>query len=86
MGLLNEIDNLFAKEFDISVSEYRYVNVAGKYLYIEGHKGILLLSDDEMVFKLKRKNLSVNGTDLQIKLFENSTAVVSGNIINVKVI
>lgn len=86
MTFIDDINKFFVDEFDIAVADYKYVNVAGRYLYLEGHFGILMLSDDEIVFKLKKKAIHINGSDLKIKSFENSVAVVSGKIINVKVI
>ena len=56
MSLINEIDGYVGKNFDITLNEYRYVNIGGKSLYIEGHKGIQLLSNEEITFKLKKED------------------------------
>lgn len=85
MSLINEIDGYVGKNFDITLNEYRYVNIGGKNFYIEGHKGIQLLSNEEITFKLKKKIISIKGHDLFVKYIDNSTAVIFGTIVQVNV-
>ena len=66
--------------------QYRYVNIGGKNFYIEGHKGIQLLSNEEITFKLKKKIISIKGHDLFVKYIDNSTAVIFGTIVQVNVL
>jgi len=86
MSLINEIDGYVGKNFDITLNEYRYVNIGGKNFYIEGHKGIQLLSNEEITFKLKKKIISIKGHDLFVKYIDNSTAVIFGTIVQVNVL
>ncbi|MDD4350677.1 MAG: YabP/YqfC family sporulation protein [Clostridia bacterium] len=86
MSLINEIDGYVGKNFDITLNEYRYVNIGGKSLYIEAHKGIQLLSNEEITFKLKKKIISIKGHDLFVKYIDNSTAVIFGTIVQVNVL
>ena len=83
MNLLEELDNTISKEFGMTLTEYRYVNVGGKFLYIEGHTGIDILGEKEIKFNLKKKKLSIKGENLIIKYFDTSTAIIQGKIIQV---
>lgn len=86
MNFLEEIDNYVSKEYGITFNEYRYVNLGGKVLYIEGHTGINILNDKEMSFKIKKKILTIKGEELIVKYFDKSTAIVEGRIIQVEVL
>lgn len=86
MNLMNEIDNVLLKEYGITFNEYRFVNVGGKALYIEGHTGINLLGEKEMSFKIKKKMLTIKGDDLVVKYFDKSTAIILGQIVQVEVV
>ena len=84
--LLNELDNYITKELGITLKEYRYINIGGKMVYIEGQKGIVNFSKEEISFKLHKKTCTIKGADLCVKYYDNSTAVVCGSIINVVVL
>lgn len=60
--------------------EYQFVNLSGKLLYVEGQKGISLLSDTLIVFKTKRKTISVSGKNLKLKDVSVLTLSVVGDI------
>ena len=84
--LLDELDSLVTNELGLTLKEYRYINVGGKLLYIEGQNGILNLSKEEISFRLRKKVITVKGSDLYIKYYDNSTAIVGGSIISVVVL
>lgn len=81
MNFLEDITKLISKDDTLCTTEYRYVNIDGKHLYIEGIVGIKTLSEKEIEFCLKKKTIKVLGEDMIIKYFDNSTAVISGRII-----
>ena len=81
MNFLEDITNFICKDETLIATEYRCVNIDGKYLYIEGIIGIKTLSEKEIEFNLKKKTIKVIGNDMFIKYFDNSTAVISGRII-----
>lgn len=86
MSLISEIDKYVTHNFDISLGDYRYINISGKSVYLEGHKGIQLLSEEEITFKIKKKLISIKGHDLFVKYMDNDTAVVCGSIVQVSVL
>lgn len=81
--LLEQLDNYITQELGVTLKEYRYINIGGKLVYIEGQNGILSLSKEEISFKVRKKVCTIKGSDLYIKYYDNSTAVVCGSIISV---
>ena len=74
------------KELKLSkVDDYQCVFVGGKALYVEGHKGLVTLSGELVVFKTKNKIISVSGTNLQLKILSKSTLSVLGEIEHIEV-
>ena len=86
MNFLEDITKLICKDDTLLTSEYRYVNIDGKYLYIEGIVGIKNLGVKELELNLKKKSIKVIGDDMQIKYFDNSTAIIHGRIIQINVL
>ena len=84
--ILDELDNYITQELGVTLKEYRYINIGGKLVYIEGQKGINTLSKEEISFKVNKKVCLIRGSDLYIKYYDNSTAVVCGSIISVVVL
>lgn len=84
--LLDELDTYVSKELGVTLKEYRYTNIGGKMIYLEGQRGIVNLSNDEISFKLKSKTFTIKGTDLFIKYYDDSTALVYGNIVSLVVL
>lgn len=84
--LLDELDNYVTKELGVTLKEYKYINVGGKAVYLEGQKGIVTLSKEEISFKVHKKVCTIKGSDLYIKYYDNSTALVCGSIVSVVVL
>lgn len=85
MNFIDEITSHIAKEYGVTIQDYRLINLGGKCVYIEGHTGIKLLGDEEILFFVKKKVLSVKGEKLTVKYFDNNTAVVEGVIFQTSV-
>ena len=84
--LLDELDTYVSKELGVTLKEYRYTNIGGKMIYLEGQRGIVTLTNEEVSFKLKTKTFTIKGTDLFIKYYDNNTALVYGSIVSVVVL
>ena len=65
-------------------SNYQMVNINGNILYVEGHKGLLNLSDELIMFKTKNKIISVSGKDLKLKILSSTTLSIMGEIESVE--
>ena len=84
--LLNELDNYITQELGVTLKEYRYINIGGKLVYIEGQSGIVNLTKEEISFRVRKKTCTIKGSELYIKYYDNCTAVVCGCIVNVVVL
>ena len=65
--------------------EYNIVNLSGKALYVEGHKGLLALSEEKIMFKVKGKIVVVLGKDLKIKEMTKEILSLVGEIEKIEV-
>ncbi len=84
--LLDDLDNYVTKELGLTLNQYRYINIGGKVVYVEGQTGIKTLSNELIAINLGKKTCTINGTDLFIKYYDKSTAIVSGSIVSVVVL
>lgn len=83
LGFLSEIK----KEFKLPdfVGEYNIVNINGKALYIEGHKGLVSISDEAVRVKVKDKIITISGKDLKLKIMSTVTLGISGEIESISI-
>lgn len=65
--------------------EYNIVNINGGAVYVEGQKGLVSLSDDQIVFRVKGKIVGVFGKDLKLKEMSSATLSISGEIDRIEV-
>lgn len=82
--------NFFAeikKELKLPQSEetYQCVFIGGKILYVEGHKGLVTLSEQLIMFKTKNKIISVSGEKLKLKILSKTTLSVMGEIEHIEI-
>lgn len=70
------------KELKIPFAEgdYNIVVTSGKAVYAEGTKGLVMLSKEQIMFKVKDKIISVFGSELKLKEMGNQTICIAGNI------
>ena len=62
------------------LGEYNLVNISGKILYVEGHKGLVSLSLDKIAFKLKKSVMEVEGENLSLQELTDCTLKIVGKI------
>lgn len=77
------------KEFNLPkgiFGKYNIIMVAGNFLYVEGHKGLLKLSQENITFRVKHGVVVIIGTNLTIKELTKTTASIFGNIKSFEVI
>lgn len=63
-----------------SDGDYNLVLTSGKALYAEGTKGLILLSTEQVMFRVKGKIISVFGKNLKLKEMGNQTICIVGEI------
>lgn len=77
------------KEFkldNMSFGKFNVVLVSNNFLYIEGHKGLLKLSQENVSFKVKGGAVVVKGSDLKLKELTLKTVAITGKIHSFEVV
>lgn len=82
-NFFNELKNEFSLSNDI-VNKYNIIIIGGKFLYVEGHKGILAYNNEVVSFKIKKGVIVVKGENLILNQISSSTLAVKGTIKNVE--
>ncbi len=65
--------------------KYNIVNVSGKLVYIEGHKGLSILSKELICLKIKKGNIKIEGQNLILKEIYDECAKITGIIEKIEV-
>ena len=78
-NFFNEIKNKIGFKEDL-LNDYTLVNIDGKALYAEGHKGIIALSKERVVFRIKRGQIAVEGSGLIMAELQENTLLIQGQI------
>ena len=65
--------------------DYNIVNISGKMLYVEGHKGVTILTSDMIAFKIKKGRVVIDGSAMTLAELTDDTMLVEGNIKRVEV-
>lgn len=82
-NFFNELKEEFSLSNDI-FNTYNIVLIGGKFIYVEGHKGILAYNSEIVSFKIKKGVIVVKGENLILNQISSSTLSVKGNIKNVE--
>ena len=69
---------------DVDINDYRYINYAGKKVYVQGFKSLLIFNEEEISLKIKNGELSIFGANLKIEELGRDTVLISGNINEIK--
>ena len=83
-SFLNEINDFLELPMTSTITGYKYVNLAGRLLYVQGYKDILNFNEHEIVLKLKEGELKIGGKNLNIKELNLNSIVIDGKIILVE--
>ena len=66
-NFFNEIKNKGQLNNPEFLNDYNIVNMSGKLLYVEGHKGVTVISKEVIAFKVKKGRVVVEGKDFIVK-------------------
>ncbi len=78
-NFFDEIVSDFGLEVDF-VNSFNLINMSNRLVYVEGQKGIVLISDDAISFRVKKGIVTICGQNLRIKRITNTTLTLVGNI------
>lgn len=62
------------------LNSFNIINMSNQLLYAEGHKGVFLISEESISFKIPRGVVIVSGQNLHIKKITASTLTIQGKI------
>lgn len=62
------------------IEKYNIINMSGKILYVEGHKGICQLSKEIITFKVKSGIIIVEGQNMILNELSETTLKIVGDI------
>ena len=79
-NFFNEIKNKGQLNNPEFLNDYNIVNMSGKLLYVEGHKGVTVISKEVIAFKVKKERVVVEGKDFIVKELTENTLLVQGEI------
>ena len=79
-NFFDEIKNKVSKIDTTLLGEYTIVNISGKILYVEGHKGLTTLSKELIIFKVKNGRVVIEGKELILDELSENTLKIVGNI------
>ena len=79
-NFFDEIKNKIRSAKEDVFDNFNIVNLSGKVVYVEGHMGLVQLSKEKIVFKVKRGQISVEGRDLKIPEISENTLYIYGQI------
>lgn len=83
-NFFDEIKSKARLKNDVLV-DYNMVNISGKLLYVEGHKGITILSPNSVAFKVKGGRIVVEGENLMLLELSENTMLIQGKIDKVEI-
>ena len=78
-NFFNELISDYGLETSL-LNSFNIVNMSNKLVYIEGHKGVISISKENISIRVKKGVLCVVGKNLQIKRISYTTVVVIGEI------
>ena len=82
LGVFNFFDELkseFAIKEDV-FAEFSIIDIAGKLLYLEGHKGLLSLGEERVCIKMKKGEIVIIGRGLSLAKLSQNTIAIKGKI------
>ena len=59
---------------------YSYTVYNGRGVHVEGHKGVIYMGDEEIVFRIKKGYITVSGEGLLLSELDGYDAYVKGKI------
>ena len=83
-NFFKEIKENLTHAKDLDLVGFKIINLSGKFLYIEGHLGLLNLSRENVSVKIKHGAIFVEGQELTLEELSENTLKISGKITKVE--
>ena len=82
--MFNFFDELKKKSSSGMIYDFNIVNISGKMLYVEGHKGLTILEEKMIAFKIKSGRVVIEGEGLYLSELTDNTMLIKGKVIKVE--
>ena len=79
------IANICGLELATLINDYKYSVFGGHTVVVEGHKGIVDYTTEQVTLAVGKSLLRICGNNLHIKCLEKHFAVVTGKVLSVEV-
>lgn len=66
-------------------SDFNVVNMSGRIIYVEGHKGLNILSKEKIVLLVKSGSISIDGEQLVLQELYDDCVKIIGKIKKIEV-
>ena len=83
-NFFDEIKHKTSKYKDM-LNDFNIVNISGRLLYIEGHKGLTVLTNEMIAFKINKGRVVVEGEDMVLAELTQNTMLIEGKIIKTEI-
>ena len=83
-NFFDEIKSKLGKIDDNFYNDFNIINLSGKLLYIEGHKGLTILSNNMIALKVKKGRIVIEGKNMIMKELTENTILIDGEITKVE--
>lgn len=83
-NFFNEINDLLQVPLTSATSNYKYVNLSGRALYVQGYSDVLSFNEEQIVLKLKSGELNIVGKHLNIKELNPHSIIIEGIVARVE--
>lgn len=79
-NFFNEVKENIKNSQTFDLNSFNIINVSGKLLYVEGHKGLITLSKELISFRVEKSVVIVEGENMILIELSDTTIKISGKI------
>ena len=67
------------------IHDYNLVNISGRLLYVEGHMGLTVLTEEMIAFKVNKGRVVVEGESMILAELTSNTMLIEGKIFKTEI-
>lgn len=79
-NFFNEVKENIKNSQTFDLNSFNIINVSGKLLYVEGHKGLITLSKELVSFRVEKSVVIVEGENMTLIELSDTTIKIGGKI------
>lgn len=79
-NFFNEVKENIKNSQALDLNSFNIINVSGKLLYVEGHKGLITLSKELVSFRVEKSVILVEGENITLIELSDTTIKIGGKI------